>query len=246
MVTVNEYTRSKSFDDVDDITVLLSKDSVIEVEIPMRGLLVKESIVVSDCSRDQVEAQSSNISHFCTGTFNYPLFIKVKGSNKIVVGRLADLLVYNGRLRLNNFQVLDQVWIERQSERVQPKLPTFITLSIGKRKIRASLYDISKNGVSVFIDKLIEETNEDFLGSEVLLYMKIPPGKNLYKISAEVAQIRSISNELTRIGLKMHHNQTEDEALDKYLSERKREILDEVFTNFKEMLNFRQTKDQYF
>jgi hypothetical protein len=31
-----------------------------------------------------------------------------------------------------------------------------------------------------------------------------------------------------------------------YLSERKREILDELFLNFTGLLNYRETKDQYF
>ncbi|KAF0109992.1 MAG: Uncharacterized protein FD147_1964 [Chloroflexi bacterium] len=246
MVPINEITRSVRIEDVDDITALLSKDSVIDVEIPMRGLLVRESIVVSSCSRDQLEAQSANISHFCTGTFNYPLFIKLKGLNKIVIGRLADLLVYNGKLRLNDFRVLNQVWIDRQSERVQPKQPTFVTLSNGRKQIRANLVDLSKIGARVFVNKVGGEESEVIFGSEIFIMMKIPPKNIPYRMPAEVVQIQSVSNELMKIGLRIYPNKTDLKTLDKYLAERKREILDEVFINFKEMLNFRETKDMYF
>jgi hypothetical protein len=246
MVTVTDISRSTRIEDVDDISALLSQDSVIDVEIPMRGLLVRESIVVSRCSRNHLEAQTSNISHFCTGTYNYPLFIKVRGTNKIVVGRLADLLVYTGKLSLNDFQVLNQVWIDRQSERVQPKQPTFVTFIHGKKQIRANLFDLSKNGMGILVDKSIDIEMDEVLNSDILVLLKIPQKNTLCRVPAIVTQIRSISGDLTRIGLKTSPSKADEKILDRYLSERKREILDEVFSNFKEMLNFRETKDMYF
>jgi hypothetical protein len=246
MVTATDISRSESIEDVGDISALLSKDSVIDVEIPMRGLLVRESIVISSCTRTQLEAQSSNISHFCTGTYNYPLFIKVRGTNKVVIGKMADLLVYKGKLRLNDFRVINQPWIDRQSERVQPQKTSFVILSSGGKRIRANLLDISTTGVCVLVPQVCVKEVEGFFDSTLSILIEIPQKKVPLRIDAEVAQIRSISDVLLRIGLHMHPKRTQIKILDRYLTDRKREILDEAYINFKDLLNNRGTKDLFF
>ena len=46
---------------VQELNTILPRQSVVDVEIPIKGLLVRESVVVCDSSQDQVEAHCSNI-----------------------------------------------------------------------------------------------------------------------------------------------------------------------------------------
>lgn len=229
-----------------EISNILQKESVVDVEIPVRGLLVKESVVVCNCSQDQIEAQSSNISHFCTGTFNYPLFIKTKKTSRALMCRLSDLLVYSGKLFLNDFRYMDQVWINRQWERVQPKLPTFVSVISNNKKTKANLFDISQTGMCILIDKTGLENGDKILGSEVQILLNLPPKKALCTINGKIVQSRKISDSLLRIGLDITMPKKDEKVVAHYLSERKREILDELFLNFLELLNYRETKDLYF
>lgn len=230
----------------DEFTSIIQKERVVDVEIPIKGLLIKESVVVCDCSPDQVEVQSSNISHFCTGNFNHPVFIKLNNSNKTLSCRLSDLLVYSGRLILNDFRLLDQSWIDRHSERVQPRLPIFVSLVNGKKTVKANLFDLSLSGMCILLDKNSIEEPENLLDSELQIILTLPNNKQACRITGTVVQCRPVGNNLLRFGMLITMSNKDRSIVAHYLSERKREILDELFLNFTGLLNYRETKDQYF
>jgi len=230
----------------DELTSLIQKERVVDVEIPIKGLMIKESVVVCDCSPDQVEAQSSNISHFCTGNFNYPLFIKLNRNNKALSCRLSDLLVYSGKLVLSDFRLMDQSWIDRQSDRVQPRLPIFISIVNNKKMIKANLFDLSLTGICILLEKNSVEYADELVNSKLQILLTLPTSKTVCKITGVVMTCRSVGNNLLRIGMNITMGNKERSIVAHYLSERKREILDELFLNFTGLLNYRETKDQYF
>lgn len=230
----------------DELTSIIQKERVVDVEIPIKGLMIKESVVVCNCSQDQVEAQSSNISHFCTGNFNYPLFIKLNRSDKALFCRLSDLLVYSGKLVLSDFRLMDQNWIDRQSDRVQPRLPIFLSVVNGKKMTKANLFDLSLTGMCILIDKNSIDDSDKVMDSKLQILLTLPVSKTACKITGTVVQCRSIGNNLLRIGLNITMANKDRSIVAHYLSERKREILDELFLNFTGLLNYRETKDQYF
>ena len=58
------------------------------------------------------------------------------------------LLVYSGKLILSDFQLDDPNFgLDRQYERVQPKLPVFVTVIDDQLKIKANLIDLSLSGM---------------------------------------------------------------------------------------------------
>jgi hypothetical protein len=247
MITSDCFSTVMVDEDFTQVDSLFQKESVVDVEIPVRGLLIKESVVICNCSQDQIEAQSSNISHFCTGAFNYPLFIKMGGANKSLKCRLSDLLVYSGKLVLSDFRVMDQVWTDREYERVQPKQPTFVTLVWKNLKIKTNLFDLSQTGMCVLVEKAAIIDQDQLIGSDVQILMDLPvKNGGLCKIKGHIVQNRSISNNLLRIGLDISASKKDGDIIAHYLSDRKREILDELFLNFLELLNYRDTKDMYF
>ncbi len=98
----------------------------------------------------------------------------------------------------------------------------------------------------ILIDKEGIETDGKILGSEVQILLNLPPKKTLCTIEGKVVQSRKISDSLLRIGLDITMPKKDERVVAHYLSERKREILDELFLNFLELLNYRETKDLYF
>lgn len=229
-----------------EISTILQKENVVDLEIPVRGLLLKESVIVCDNSHGHVEAQSSNISHFCTGTFNYPLFIRTVQNNHTLMCRLSDLLVYSGKLVLSDFQLLDQTWIDRQWERVQPRLPIFVTIIKNRKKIRANLFDLSQTGMCILIDKSVLGDPNKLMNKEFRIQMNLPPGNTACNVKGRVIQKRYISDNLLRLGLEISMLKKDGMIISQYLSKRKRDILDELFLNFKELLHYRDVKDLYF
>ncbi len=232
--------------DMEDISSVFQSEKVIEVEIPVRGLLIKESVVVSNCDSDHVEAQTSNISHFCTGTYNYPLFIRERNTNRILTCRLNDLLVYSGKLMLNNFGSFDQSWVDREFERVQPKLPLYANMVTQKQRIRVNVFDLSQNGMCLLIGKNGVVRKDEITGKPVQISVTLPGQSSICKIKGKVVQSRSIANNLIRVGIETNPSKKDAKIIAHYLSDRKREILDDLFLNFMQLMNYRETKDQYF
>ena len=230
----------------EDLRSVLHADSIVEVEIPVRGLLIKESVVVSNCESSHVEAQTSNISHFCTGTFNYPIFIHERNTNRMLTCRLSDVLVYSGKLMLNDFRSFDQSWIDRECERVQPKLPLYAITLMQKQKIRANVFDLSQNGMCLLIVKNGVIRKDSLFGKLIQISVTLPGQSVGCKIKGKVVQSRSISNNLLRVGVETSPTKKDAKLIAHYLSERKREILDDLFINFMQLMNYREAKDQYF
>jgi c-di-GMP-binding flagellar brake protein YcgR len=147
---------------------------------------------------------------------------------------------------LNDFRLLDQSWIDRQSDRVQPKLPIFVSVINGKKTTKANLFDISLTGMCILIDKNTVEESDHLMDSTLQVLLTLPSSRTTCKITGKVVQRRSIGNNLLRLGMNISMNNKDHSIVAHYLSERKREILDELFINFTSLLNYRETKDQYF
>lgn len=233
-------------EDSAEFSALLKQRSVVDVEIPVKGLLVRESVVLSDCSPGQVEAQCSNISHFCTGSFDTPLFIKLHRSNKALTCRLNDMAVYSGKLILSDFHVMDRTWMDRECDRVQPRQPIFVSVINGRQKLRANLFDLSLTGMGILIDQKGIIGQKDQPGSKLMILLRLPNDDTLCKIEGVVRQSRKMPHNLIRLGMDISMSKREQNIVAHYLTERKREILDELFLNFLGLLNFRDTKDEYF
>ncbi len=231
---------------VQELNTILPRQSVVEVEIPIKGLLVRESVVVCDSTENQVEAQCSNISHFCTGTYEYPIYVKPDGMTRALTCRLSDIVAYSGKLLMKDFRLMGDVWIERECERVQPKEPVFMTVQIGVQKIRANLFDLSLSGMCVLIDKKLLPGRRSLINRKLKISMKLPCSRAACQIKGSVVQVRPISDHLVRVGMNITMDAKDAGVIAHYLTERKREILDELFLNFMQLLHHRETKDQYF
>jgi hypothetical protein len=197
---------------------------------------------------NRLEAQSSNVSHFCTGMFNYPVFIRVDKSKKTLVCRLSDLMVYSGRLVLSDFQILDQAWIDRQCERIQPKQPAFVSMikNTNKTNAKACLFDLSEKGMCVLVEKNELGIQNDPADAEYQIRMELAPNEPPFKVKARVVQKQPLSDGLWRLGMDISLSKKDIKKVAHFLTERKREILDELFLNFLGLLNYREAKDLYF
>ena len=229
-----------------DLNSLLQKESIVDVEVPIKGLLLKESVVVCDASPGQIEAHTSNISHFCTGSYDYPLFLKLNRTKNALACRLSDIVVYTGKLVMKDFQMMEEVWVNRECERVQPKDPTFVSVIMGKQKFNANLFDLSLTGMCILTDKKNFKDPRKLYDKKLMVLLQLPNSRLTCKIKGIVVQVRPVSESLLRIGMNIDMVKKDNQIVSHYLSERKREILDELFLNFLQLLNYRETKDQYF
>lgn len=246
MINGNDISTMGFTQNAFDLNSLLQKESVVDVEVPIKGLLLKESVVVCDTSPGQIEAHTSNISHFCTGSYDYPLFLKLNRTKNALACRLSDIVVYTGKLVMKDFQMMEEVWVNRECERVQPKDPTFVSVIMGKQKFNANLFDLSLTGMCILTDKKNFKEPRKLYDKKLMVLLQLPNSRLTCKIKGIVVKVRPVSESLLRIGMNIDMLKKDNQIVSHYLSERKREILDELFLNFLQLLNYRETKDQYF
>jgi hypothetical protein len=125
-------------------------------------------------------------------------------------------------------------------------LPIFVSVVNGKKMTKANLFDLSITGMCILIDKKYIENADTLLASKLQILVTLPTSKTACKITGKVMQCRPVGNNLLRIGMDITMTNKDRSIVAHYLSERKREILDELFLNFTGLLNYRETKDQYF
>jgi len=246
MINGNDFSSTGLVQNAFDLNTMLPKESVIDVAVPIKGLLLKESVVVCDASENSVEAHTSNISHFCTGSYNYPMFLKLGRADQTLACRLSDIVVYSGKLVMSDFHMMEQAWINRECERVQPKEPIFVSILLGGQKFRANLFDLSLTGMCVLVDKKKIKAKAGLKNKRMTVLTQLPCSQSIMKIRGNVVQVHPISDNLLRIGMNIAIPKKDTQIVEHYLAERKREILDELFLNFMQLLNYREMKDQYF
>lgn len=246
MKPIHEITLFDSATEIEDIGAYVQPQNWVEISIPIDGMLVNDKLFIKDLSQDQMVASTTNIGNFCSNNESIPVFLKVHNSETVIVGRLVKLIIRDDEVHLRDFRLLKQGWKERSEERVQPKYPIYFTLRSGKRKIRGSLHDISLKGLCVIANIPLQEIPGRITNSDVKMTLNIQPLLEDLHVCGIVKDFRYLTDSLTRIGLEIFLDRSGFKDLSDYIRIRKQEIADEVFSNFREMLSYRQAHDLRF
>lgn len=129
---------------------------------------------------------------------------------------------------LSDFTYQDAEWKERQHERVRPKDPIYVALHWKKKEIRASIENVSLNGMGILAYKLIEKGLKIQPGSTIFLDFKLPPSYKYSGVKGTVAYLNSIGDYSVKLGIQLYPKASETQLLEKYIAHRKQEILDEL------------------
>jgi hypothetical protein len=246
MKPIQEITLFESATEVEDISTLIRSEDSIEVTIPMSGMLVNDRIKVTDTSSNQVIARAGNIGNFCSGSETIPVFLRLHDEQTIVVSRTVKILIHNDEVHLSDFHVLKQEWRERSEQRVQPKFPVYFSFTSDGIDIRASLHDISVKGMCVIANVQMDEIPETITNSDLDLTINVKPYLEEFLVRGIVKDMRYLTESLTRIGLEIFPTRSDFRRLADYIHVRRQEISEEVFANFRAMLNYRQAADLRF
>lgn len=246
MKPIQEITLFESATEVEDISTLIRSEDSIEVTIPMSGMLVNDRIKVTDTSSNQVIARAGNIGNFCSGSETIPVFLRLHDEQTIVVSRTVKILIHNDEVHLSDFHILKQEWRERSEQRVQPKFPVYFSFTSDGIDIRASLHDISVKGMCVIANVQMDEIPETITNSDLDLTINVKPYLEEFRVRGIVKDMRYLTESLTRIGLEIFPTRSDFRRLADYIHVRRQEISEEVFANFRAMLNYRQAADLRF
>jgi hypothetical protein len=191
----------------------------------INGMELDQCVYILDICSDRVVAQATNLKMCASleGTvyLHSPAFIMP------VAAHLEAIDVRQGIFVLSHIAYLKDVWKFRSNERVHPKKPTYVSILIKRKYFRAYLASISRNGARLYVNKVIQTTNVQ-PGSKILLDFELSPDCRWQSLRGTVVYIREMDKVSEKLGIQLFPIARETHSLERYIADRKREILEEL------------------
>ena len=146
---------------------------------------------------------------------------------KPVKARVRDPSVRRGMFTLSDFSYIEGDWKERLHERVQPKEPTYVSLCYRRENIRASLLDISLSGMGVLVCISDDHELEFQPNSSVCTDFQTSPTFRWTKLGGAIHYQQKMSRSIARLGIRLYPKIEQARQLEKYIANRKAEIMEE-------------------
>jgi hypothetical protein len=129
---------------------------------------------------------------------------------------------------LSDFSYIEGTWQERLHERVKPKEPTYVSLRYKGMGFRASMLDISLNGMAVLVCKSEDPELEFQANSSVCTDFQTSPAFRWKKLGGAIHYQQKVSRSTARLGIRLYPKLEQARQLDKYIAKRKTEIMEEL------------------
>jgi PilZ domain len=226
------------------IQSLSQQNSVLKLTRSFKGLLISQDVYIVDIEPGGATFQASD-SRLCATQEGF-VNLHSRLFPRPVVARMTEPNVDQGTFLLTDFAYIENQWTERRYERVHPKKPAHATMRWRRKAIRASVEDISVNGIGLLAYKLLEKGTQFQPGSHVLLDLPLLPDYEWTALRGTVIYVNPVKCSLVRIGLRLHLSSKEASSLENYIAGRKDEILEELELAYFEARKPRGVERLYF
>src|SRR3990172_3514289 len=180
-------------DDVLTIIRSLGRQNVnLRLTKSFRGMVLNQDINILEVNPDCATFQTTSIEMCAALEGN--IYLHNQLFPRPVVAHLRNLNTCKGIFVLSGFAYIDTEWKERQYERVRPPKTVYVTLHWRRKAFRASLENISVNGMGLLAYKIFK------------CGMKIQPGLNTqleFQLSPEYKYDPPFKSHILVFGIKM-------------------------------------------
>ena len=145
-----------------------------------------------------------------------------------VKARVKDQPFRKGLFSLFDFSHIKDDWNDRQYERVQPKEPTYVSINYQNMTIRASLLDISINGMGLLVGSLDDHEFKFQPNTGVRSDFHTSPVFGWTKLGGAIHYQQKVADSIMRLGIRLYPKVEQARQLENYIDNRKKEILDEL------------------
>ena len=163
-----------------------------------------------------------------------------------VKARVRDQPVSKGLFSLFDFSHIKGDWNDRHYERVHPKEPTYVTLNYQNMAIRASMLDISINGMGVLVGRSVDHELEFQPNTCIRSDFQTSPTFGWTKLGGAIHYQQKVADSIVRLGIRLYPKVEQAQQLEKYIDNRKAEILDELDQAYLTASIPAGVEDQYF
>jgi hypothetical protein len=220
------------------------QNAALELTNSFKEIVLKQDVNILEVNPDYATFRATNIE-MCAA-LEEDVFLHNQLFPKPVMARLKGLSLNEGMLVLSDFTYRDTEWKERKHERVRPKNPSYVTLRWKRRTLRAPIENISASGMGVIAYKPVEKGMRLQPGSTIHLDFQLPPNDEYTGIKGTVIYLHPIGECSIKLGIQLFPKASEAQSLEKYIAQRKREIMGELELLFLETSWPRGVEHLYF
>lgn len=207
------------------INLLADQKTPIDMTKTYKGVVISEQVIPYFVDQSHVTFQAMN-REICTileGSvqLHNPLF------SKPVKARVKDLSINEAKFALSEFSYMEDYWKKRTHERVQPEVPTYVTMHYQSLQYRASMLDLSVNGMGLLIGNSGDEEIEFEPNSCVRTDFETSPGFRWIKLGGAIHYKLKVARSIVRLGIRLYPKIEQARQLEKYVAQRKAEIMAE-------------------
>lgn len=148
--------------------------------------------------------------------------------SKPVKARVKDLSPSSGMFSLTGFSYVERGWQERLHERVQTKKPTYVTMRYKEDRFRASLLDVSMNGMGLLVGISGDPQINFQPNCSVCIDFETSPGFKWEKLGGAIHYQQKSSRLIVRLGIRLYPKLEQARQLEKYVKLRLGEIKQEL------------------
>jgi hypothetical protein len=223
---------------------LARKKAHLTMSHPFRGMLLTQELLLLSIQADQALVQAGR--NWLAANPGELVYLHSSACKEVLAARVLGINIQLGEMALGEFEDTGRPWIERMHERVQPRLPLRVLLQIGDRNLAASLENISLSGAGLLAYKLLERGIELQAGQPIKLDFELPVVHTRLSLPARLVNIQHHGERVSCLGLKTFPNVDQVRLLERYITRRKVEILDELDQSFNEAFEPQSVKELYF
>jgi hypothetical protein len=227
------------------VSRLFERGESLVVTQPYKGLLLSEKFKILGIGEDYLALQTNDI-RICAAlkneirlhhaTFSFP-----------VAAKLLDRNIWMGQIWLHDFAFTGIAWKQRSGDRVQPKDPTYITLTINdSRKYTVYLDNLSETGLGVVSSRVLSHEIPIQVGEEVTINFRLGGSDIEMILKGTVATISPFGKTLERIGIQILTQVGHVEQLVDFIKSRKDQIREEVYASLMQNMEPYRVEALYF
>jgi hypothetical protein len=174
------------------------------------------------------------------------IYLHSPGLSEVISARVLELDVQLGRFLLGEFVQTGRPWGERSQDRVQPRRPIRVMLRCEDRAMPASLENLSLIGVGLLAYKTAERGLELRVSSAVTVDFELPVMRGRISLPGRLVNVIHPGARLACLGVHTYPDMDQARVLERYVTRRKAEIVDELDSAMNAAFEPRSVKELYF
>ncbi len=227
------------------LTSLARRKAPLSMSHPFHGVVITQDLSLLSINAERALVRAG--CHRLPTNLGDQIYLHSPEMAEVFAARVMAIDARSGELSLGDFSQVDRAWANRGYERVQPRLPIHAVVRVEDSSFfTVALEDLSINGVGVLAYKLHERGFDLSPGQALKLEFDLPQSRARLALPARLANIRYHGGHLACLGINTYPNLTQARSIERFINQRKVEIMAELDQVTSETFQPQSVKELYF